>query len=487
MLRPFIIPLSLFLLFLSPNLSFPKALDSANLRYLSNEISECGSVPLSKDNSGFYATVYLDSDNNLKSYTSTRTYEVPVILSLYTSKTLLVESCLGFEYYDCDFYSCIPYKTKTHTIDFPYFTERGYSAFANVYLDYNYWKLNNLAAIAVDCNSSGVYPLGSKKYGIIGLGIEDEARHNFLKPAIFSITINKEASEGYLLFRKDLSKAVTSTPNAVLKANGKWEVNVHRIQIKDKLIDVDLNLIFDLNADCIGLPFEIFQRVLSFLSKEKSFTCTSDYYRPNCTYNGPIKHLPDLFVHASNISIKIPPQLYVKDAGNDEENKNWIILNLRGLNHLFPNQAYTTPSYDNFIILGYPFMSHYYSVFEQVSSEEYSITLYEANYSEKNSSWILALIGPLTVVIMFILCWIGCHCLSKHNDSRQAQEIDDKNSNSNSLVILSPLLSPKNHRRSGVQPHLSRFAAYKLDGGNAKEVESEGESNFRIRMEIEKD
>lgn len=383
---------------------------------LSNSLrgSRSGIVPIYKINEGFYIEGDFAYDSN-SSTNQSGPYTYPMMLGLYTSQSLLVYNCLDFSYYDCKSFNC---ETKPEVLSetYPYFTASGLHASSPVYVEYNHWSLKSESMIATACSSKAL-SYGSETYGIIGLGVEGTSSSNFFGNPLFAIYLQRDLKNGTLMFTRDERYLESPFPVTEIKTNENWRAEINgSLHVGVYNHNITANLIFDINADAIGLPSDLYFSVLSFL-KHYGVVCDENILsQPTCSYNGSINNLPALKINNGSCQIPISPEVYIQNVSNDTASN--IVLNLRAIGESYEGKSYVTPSYSNTIILDSHFMSHYYTVFEGKSSKGVpKITLYKSHPDGTNSipTWILITLGA----VAFLLLAIICNCCFKKRSKRR--------------------------------------------------------------------
>jgi len=247
----------------------------------------------------------------------------------------------------------------------------------------------------------------------MGTSHTGKSNFNASKP-VFSISIADDGKSGELLFKKDLSYAQSETPVTVLKASLDWVTTLSgTMQIGNHTIDLDVDLVFDLGSDSIGLPLSLFNQVIEYLGLFGVKTCTAgSTYQPNCGYNGYYKDLPDITLVSDDTKVIIPPSVYVKNWDGGHNYESYLYLNFKGLANNLPGPSFVTRSFDNCIVMDSRFMNYYYSVFEyQGQDAGTTITLYKAGKGAVNPDdgnfWKIVLIGSIVIAVGTISCCCG--------------------------------------------------------------------------------
>lgn len=372
-------------------------------------------VLLFKDNVGFFVAVDL-------LYDPASSYSVPMSLSFYTYQTLLVSDCFKFKSYDCEKYHCTPNPINIDVRNYFSFTAHSYWAGTNLYVNYDHWGGQVASVIATSCEGNPIDSYGQRRYGILGMGTSfaGKSHYNASKP-IFSVWIADDMKLGELVFKKDLYHfAESATPVAVLKANLDWVSTFSgTIEIGEKSIDMNVDLIFDISSDSIGLPVGIYNQVIENLSGFGVKDCTAgSTYQPLCTYKGKYEDLPNITLVSGNTKVVIPPKVYVLASVD----RTSVTLNLKGLSNALTGNSFVTKSYDNCIVLDAKFMNYYYTVFEYQNEDGSTITLYksgkgavEPDDGDGGYWWIV-------VVVLLVVIAIGCVAVLLRKKTRSERE-----------------------------------------------------------------
>lgn len=376
---------------------------------LSNSFaSKNGNIQLTKDYFGFYVNVDLTNKATEDPQQHFGTNTVSMILALYTSQTLLVENCLHFSPYNCSQYSCTGYLNESTTIHSPYFTGEGYLAKADMYLDYANWNLNTNASIASSCSANTVLPYGLTRYGVLGLGTANNSRQNFINSPMFSISLAPDLLSGQLLFGQN--DAINSSRDlvAVLPADEDWKVNANSLEIVvgNKSVRLSANLIFDINAEALGLPIELYNRVLDFFATEVPMNCITHAYQPVCFYNGDVSALPNITISIQDQIIVIEPETYVQNA-TFKGNSSIITLNIKAISPNLTDYSYITSKYNNYIILDSHVMSNYTVLFDATSSPP-TIKLYGSVIDYRGDLFWVEVVVLAVIFLAVVFCCCFC-------------------------------------------------------------------------------
>jgi len=388
-----------------------------------------GIVELKKDyhTTGFYVEADLsynrygssnhsNATNSTNSTSTSAGESVKMMISISNVETMVAESCEYFGYYNCFQYGCYKYGS-TQNIDYPAFSAYTTVAKGDMYLDYSYWKLSTAYLyIAQSCQSHHNY-FGYDRYGVIGLGTGGSAGGDFSFSKIFSININSEVNGGSLLFKNDASNiAGVSSETYSFYANSTWQIRVYSgyVQVSYGSVGFSGNVVFDINADAIGLPYNIYTSVVSYFRSYTSTYCSSTNFRPTCTlYSGSIGDLPDININLDGINLKIPSKIYT--TKNDDGS---FYFNFKATSPSLTNDSYVTPSFQNSIILDARFMSYYYTVFDASSGYNY-IKIYEKS-TFPSSWWINAGIAGAAFFAVLLCC---CCCSKKKRVTKNTSTV----------------------------------------------------------------
>jgi len=419
-MKPSIINTTLFLLvsftiqtFCSSGLQPPSAIENSGTSY-------SGEIQIQRDPDGLFINVDLADSSPMANDT------VKMILSLSDSGVLLVDSCLNFNQYPCGYYHCSEFTTFYKTDNYLNFNASTIQASAAVSLDSEYWELQEPASVARSCATNSSKYLGTGRYGILGLGTEGSSASNFLKQPLFSVYMYSDFQGGVLKFANDHLKYANGSLLGSLPAYENWTVPIFGgMMISHPIFSnpgFQGNLVFDINADVLGMPLDLFNKVMYFMALCQWPTyvvCSNDTYQPTCNYTGYVKNLPDITLSTGDLGVrfKIPVDLYLKDFKSREDFVNSVTLNFKALDPSLSGESYVTPEYANTIIMDGRSMSKYYFIFDATSGSN-NIQVYPANPNathskpkpqptpkDPNHKWLyIAGAGMIFVVIITVCC-----------------------------------------------------------------------------------
>lgn len=391
--------------------------------------AQSGPVGLNQANAGFYVDVDLtDESSSGGSSESSDADSANMLIALYTSNTLFAEDCLAFFDYDCSMYpSCSPQNNTKSSLAYPYFYAYGYYVTNQVYMDYQYWNLTTRATVATRCNSNASLTYGIETAGILGMGATGNSSNNYMTSPVFGIYLDKSGQYGELTFTDDLTYVQSTTPVVNMSSNSDWHVNgVTLVQLSSAFSfpQSNLSIIFDINADAIGLPLQLYNQVINALTTIASVICPNNtYYAPTCAYTDEIQNLPDIQITVQSQILNIPPEAYVQGAefNDDRSATGNIVLNLRALDPSLDGNSYVTPAYQSFIILDSNVMMYYYTLFESYASGTGAITMYVALPHTDNVA-MYVFIGIAVLLVTLFLAW--CYIKRKERLKKEAEEYD---------------------------------------------------------------
>lgn len=392
---------------------------------LETYVSETSQVQLFKDVSGFYVDADLADNWSDQTDSDFGPNTVKMTIGLYTSQTFLAApNCLRFTSYNCTEYSCKSYPDTETAIYSPYFTATGYYANASVYLDYKEWNLESNASIADSCEANTILPYGRFRSGVIGMGIGSNSDKNFLVAKKFSVTLAQDLQSGHLGFGPDLSQVGSTLNVANFTADENWRIKAPdcEIHIANWSFTVNTSIIFDLNMNAIGLPWDIFNQTIEYLSGSIPMNCSSDTNQPICFYSGNINALPNISFIMKDQNLTISPAVYVQNISDPYVVSQTITLNLKALSPNLTDESYVTEMYRNYIILDAHVMRGYFIVFDGTTSVP-TIGLYNGTSFKDDGFWIELLIGAI-VFLSFVFCCCFCSFDKKENKKIHATEDD---------------------------------------------------------------
>jgi len=342
-----------------------------------------------------------------------------MMLGLYTSQTLLPNKCLDFYTYSCKAYNCTIRENNASSV-YPSFSASGKKVTATLYLEYTHWYLSvdSNALLTDTCTSSAEY--GTGRYGILGLGRTAGSELNFggVGYPVFSIYLPTDSSSGKLLFKNDPSYTKSSHPIAQIETDTDWKILIDgSISVGKQEYFAKTHLIFDLNADSIGFPRDLFQIILDYLSTF-GVSCDESSYQPACSYpDGHIYQLPDIIITSGSFRIPIPPQLYVLNVGTQDYMTSFN-LNINALGTNETGRSFVTNEYSNTIILDSSFMTYYYTVFDGADNrQKQKITLYISKNAivPNDPNFIYYILGIIGLIVLLSVCIILRNKNKKNN------------------------------------------------------------------------
>lgn len=394
---------------------------------ISTFATRSGSVPLHRDEFGFYALVDIASHRTDASDDIPSPDTIPVQLGLHTSKSLLAGGCLGFSNYTCGPQICNSFPWTDSNFTFLQFSAQGYEASLLLYLDYNNWYLQNYALITNSCVTNAGSTFGSKRYGIIGLGVAADSAYNFIGTRTFSITIDPHLWKGQLAFRDNNNKIWINGTKHNVTCDQNWLMNANetdKIIIKNSSISTVLARgIFDLDSDTMGFPQTLYPKLIALFENETSTKCTDDLIKPNCTYIGNISMLPNVTLQLEGNKINIPPKIYVRNGSNITTNVTSVVLNFKAIGTNLTGDNYISKYYENAIIFDMNIASFYFVLFNTTKDNQNKITFIEGKWDQPGSppptkAWTYVLFGSIGFLVLCAI--IGCvYFIKKKRDLKR--------------------------------------------------------------------
>lgn len=375
-------------------------------RQLDQYAATSGQIPLTLGYGGFFVHADFSNYQNMTAEPSQDASDYGnMAIALYTDQTFFGPTCQGFQDY-CAKNPAICQATGQNVLSvFPYFQANTVAIQPQVFLDYNHWSLQSPAFYSNSSNcQDNSYTIGG--YGLIGMGASSFALPNFDgKNPNFAVYISKNLSNGTIAFNVDLDQAKSSSPSTTLTTNNVWHVQtVNAIDMKKATFDVNASLIFDLNSDSISFPKPIYDQVIQYLEANAAMGKCSigNDFRPTCQFTGDIRNLPSIKLLIGDETLVIPPEVYVVQTQNTYFYYDPILLKIKSLSTNASQGVQVTSEYENYIILGYPVMSYYYTVFEAGQNGEGTIKLYESDdyVSASSLTWIFAIAGVVGILLI---------------------------------------------------------------------------------------
>lgn len=260
--------------------------------------------------------------------------------------------------------------------------------------------------------------------GSVGLSINESNYFNLdSEDNRFAVWLEREGSDGNLIFGDD-SDYREGEPFRMMRVSKNWEIPVESVVLLDSEYDFNGRILFDLNSDFIGLPDDIYNRLLNDLKQRWNFVCDNLAYQPRCSYTRDLSNLPSLIImpEEGNNPLTLPPDLYLKKLDNNLFQILFVSLTLKPL---YPHQVLVTPSYLNYMIFGAPFFRRYYTVFNYQDPNNPEIDIYNppaGNPSEEGGISVWGIIGIVLGSILLLGIIIGSIYAFRKNRDKKRQE-----------------------------------------------------------------
>jgi len=366
-----------------------------------------------------------------------------MIIFLSHSTTGFCSDCNEFVNFQCENNDCNADKTqdqRTSSYHPYYYVTKGnpFTLGVTIGNDASSWKLKNSAMLysyfnrynkyfSYPTSLSPDYIRNFTTYGFIGMGIDGDSAKNFAGDhPIFSINVTG-AGAGQLIFGKDTTKIDTSKTSITLNTNTNWTMPAKNISLGTTAYwkpfpktygsqDANTNIIFDLNYPGLGLPdYYVVDDVISNLTKQHNIDFTDKVQYNNTVYEnsqypyiykGDISKLSNIVIGLENgQNFTIPPQAYTRKLADGIYN-----ILLSATPQIYNSE---TKVNNNWVILGWSVMSHYYTVFEKTTTGNPTVTLYPnfagASSNSGNttttttSSWKTILIVIVVVLVALVV------------------------------------------------------------------------------------
>jgi len=361
---------------------------SVNLRSLATADS-VAKFDLDKYNDNFAVTVNL-GEEYMKKNGLTADNETALAVLLHTNVTSFCRDCGIWIKYNCDAITnpCRADTSANLQFDSPYVGYYGgdsvnhaisigsdpanpswkLSTPASLFSIYKVEYLDYISRIS----HARSYMTNYHTYGLLGLGVGGKAASNFKGGhPLFSISMNS-AGYGSLIFGKDSSLYDASETPITLTADTNWTMKTKSISFgKYSNSSFTSKLAFDLQHPGISIPQKYwddnyfegldFQEnmIESFNLKRKD---NGDFHY---AYHGKLNDLPNLvFTLEDGKTLTIPPAAYTRKSPSQEDTYHILISPITHKNGV------------EYTVIGWPVMSYFYTIFEQKTGSEPTITLY---------------------------------------------------------------------------------------------------------------
>jgi hypothetical protein len=370
-----------------------------NLRSLATTDST-EKVSLDSYNENFAVFVNL-GEEYLKNNSLTLQNQTDMTVLLYSNVTSFCKDCSDFVNYNCTGNSCSADTDVEVNFMSPYFYYRKANPINQSVSIGNTttpsWKLSNNASFFTsyykDYNiihrpgANRYYFTNSSTYGLLGLGVGGGAASNFRGDhPLFSVSLNSTGF-GSLIFGKDSTLYDSSKTPMTLTTDTNWTMVTKNLTFGGNYTNTSFasTLIFDLQHPGISIPDKYwndyynpgdFYKTLRNKFNLSSYT-EDNYY----TYYGNLTDLPNLVFGLENgKNLTIPPAGYTRKS--TRYNNTYVIL-IEYVNTV-TNISDSSKKID-YTILGWPVLSQFYTIFEQKTGAEPTITLYPAKGSGSSS------------------------------------------------------------------------------------------------------
>lgn len=183
--------------------------------------------------------------------------------------------------------------------------------------------------------------------------------------------------------------------------------------------------IMDLHSSYIGLPDYMFARLINRLETVYSFICQPNVFiKPRCVYAGDFSVLPSLNLFSPNSDGMLPidASTYITSLGGEAYQLELASLTTDVFSF---GSIVVNALYENYIILGTPFLKHYYVVFDYNNTASPAIGFYQSNppspAPEDNTGSIIVGI-VLGVVILAVIGFLIYWAVKKNNERNAKQQ-----------------------------------------------------------------
>ena len=314
-------------------------------------------VPLKSQDtfpSTFSATVDLETSKKSDSDFSVH-HQMLIIIS--TNETVLSIRGDSFQAYPCT-PPCSYTSEVINPIVLPYFTASNGHRASNIPISIanSTWSLDTDAILIEDLLVSYPYvPTDfSHVLGWIGLGTDGDAMKNFKTDhPLFSISFSDITGEaGELLFANHTTKADAARRVGFYPSDPNWQMTVVGLSFNGTnltMVRPNTTMIFDLQFGNAALESSTAFRLPS--TTFFSFAQAIAHFMKTTSITDKLNDMPDLVIILSDGSrLPIPSYIYLKE--NDE---------------LYQDNYDYVSGEEDYIILGWPMLANYYTVFERIN------------------------------------------------------------------------------------------------------------------------
>jgi len=399
--------------------------------FVALEATNCiPSIPLTKRPYGY--TVEVDADDTIKDSTTKR-----LVLALYQNEPIFMPmyapNCMEFSTFTCEGKCTRDPKGINILRKLPYYSTTSNDILLSYTLGNGSYTIPKIGGFLNICpKNEQAFSAANDALGFLGLGLNSSQS--------FSVYLSNNSDSHELLFGGNWNYGL-KTHSIKIKTNVETEeadgttrtldpvytFKVEKFLVEEKSIvsENQLSAFFDINSEEIGIPEEIYNKLIKELKEYGVSDCNS-MIRPTCSLKNTLAGLPIFYINTTETTIPIPPAMYVVDyftLMNSTEEIKSITLSIKATVNTRLGKSFVQSDFANHIILGAPFLTYYYTVF----GADGTVTLYQANHFDKTSnlpSMIFALIfGGITFLALIV-------ALLKCRSTQSIQKAIDKNDES---------------------------------------------------------
>lgn len=368
----------------------------------------------------------------------------PISFSLYTKDSYLFACPNSIYRFECEHYKHC-YRNKSRPIDaiYPYFELKGEDMSTELIVDQMFHKSQMNAIISDTC----IGDLPDYAIGSIGLGVGGPAFDSLPNGPSFVFYIKEDPDNtlsAILFFQKESTMIDVTEDHHQVTANEDWHIKVGSLMMNNHSLQVNSNALLDPNFPFIGIPEDVFTNLLDLLKTHGiSCTQTGDHY--NCINHNKLENLPNLNFVLADGQISIEPETYLQFGGNPN---NYTLLLVPTSSEVTSDFRYVTEPFKDYIILGLPFMTNRYLLFELNVDYVPQISIYSVRSDIDDFAWkkalLIALIAITGVVLMICLVTLFMSAKAK---SKKPDRLLERNPHTNHFHQLHNAYSPRRYSR----------------------------------------
>jgi len=279
--------------------------------------------------------------------------------------------------------------------------------------------------------------------GAVGLSVSDMNSNSIVSEEnMYSVYLNEDGTGGELIFGQDPAY-ISEDWNVTIKTNQDWVPRVMSLTYGPKRYDLMHSAIFDLSLPFIGVPAPYYREILHLLKETYLLNCQWDKVMPECVYPDDLfKFLPNLTIGfwSSRNYLDVPASVYLKKFA--DSNRYQLLLVGLAIDPHTTDIVPVTPKYVNYSILGYPFLRHFYTVFNYADLANPTVTVYRVKpddiVPDDDSTVTGITIGAIILGVIVLGALIACFWAVNRSRAKAAEQATRERAMAHPVVLHQP-------------------------------------------------